>query len=91
MLVNAVLDAKGTEAVKFFGYNIWFKNVPSMVLIEVTDLVIYLNWALHMLRHLDDIHQPISSLQILLDKNMKDCILRAQAINKGNFCWHTHS
>jgi hypothetical protein len=55
-----------------------------MVLIEVTDLVIYLNWALHMLRDLDDIHQPISPVQILLDKNMKGCILRAQAINKHN-------
>lgn len=27
-------------------------ELPSMVLIEVADLVIYLDWALHMFRHL---------------------------------------
>jgi hypothetical protein len=39
----------------FFKDKIWFKSIPSIVLIEVTNLVVYVDWALHMLRHLKGI------------------------------------
>jgi hypothetical protein len=39
----------------FFKDKIWFKSIPSMVLIEVANLVVYVDWALHMLRHLKGI------------------------------------
>jgi hypothetical protein len=39
----------------FLKDKIWFKSIPSMVLIEVANLVVYVDWALHTLRHLKGI------------------------------------